>query len=159
MEENLPEFENREELILADKAALNMRSAMVWAKFLAILGFVMTGMLFILSVLLLLNPAMFMSQDPDILSLTSLEYAMPGRRIMGISYLIMSVVMFFLYYFLFMGSVKIKRSIDFGNRQALLQGTGNLKYYFQMQGILAIIGICFFVLALIFAGTFIATIM
>lgn len=151
MEENLPEFENRKELIIADEVALNMRSAMVWAKFLAIVGFVITGMLFILSLLFLLNPLMFTSQESDILSITSLEAAMPGRYVMGITYLIMCVVMFCLYYFLFMGAVKIKRSIDDNERTALVQGTRNLKYFFQVQGIITIISLSIIILMIIFS--------
>lgn len=156
MESNLPEFENRQELIIADETALNLRSAMVWAKFLAIAGFVITGMLFIMSLLLLINPLLFLSQDVDILSLTSLEAAMPGRHLMGITYLIMCVVMFGIYYFLFMGSAKIKKAIDDNERTALVQGTRNLKYFFQVQGIITIISLSVIILMIIFSAIFLS---
>ena len=50
MEENLPKFENREELVVNSDMAIDLRKAMSWAKFLSIMMFIGTGMMFLLSI-------------------------------------------------------------------------------------------------------------
>ena len=50
MEENLPKFENREELVVNSDMAIDLRKAMSWAKFLSIMMFIGTGMMLLLSI-------------------------------------------------------------------------------------------------------------
>lgn len=157
MDENLPEFPNRQELLLAGETASNMRSAMLWSKFIAIIGLVTTGMWFVLSIIFLFSPMGFLyDYMPDDVVLGMMSGT---GHIVGIVYLIIAAVKFFLSFFLFMASVKIKRSIDHGENLTLLQGTRNLKYYFQMQGILYIVSIGFtligFMMLFIFIAAFI----
>ena len=78
MEDNLPKFENREQLVISGEIAANMRAAMSWAKFMAIVCFVMTGMIFVAAIILLVMGG-------------SLQYYYPalgGGALLGICYLV-----------------------------------------------------------------------
>ena len=142
MEDNLPKFENREQLVISGETAANMRAAMSWAKFMAIVCFVMTGRICGAAIILLVMGG-------------SLQYYYPalgGGALVGICYLIVAVIYFFLSYFMYMFAVKIKRAIDNGCMQDLSAGTMNMKYYFKMTGIVTIVTIAVVVLMILFAA-------
>ncbi len=143
MEDNLPKFENREQLVISGETAANMRAAMSWAKFMAIVCFVMTGMIFVAAIILLVMGG-------------SLQYYYPalggGGALVGICYLIVAVIYFFLSYFMYMFAVKTKRAIDNGCMQDLSAGAMNMKYYFKMTGIVTIVTIAVVVLMILFAA-------
>lgn len=142
MEDNLPKFENREQLVISGETAANMRAAMSWAKFMAIVCFVMTGMIFVAAIILLVMGG-------------SLQYYYPalgGGALLGICYLIVAVIYFFLSYFMYMFAVKTKRAIDNGCMQDLSAGAMNMKYYFKMTGIVTIVTIAVVVLMILFAA-------
>lgn len=135
MEENLPEFENREELVIKDDAATDLRKAMSWAKFLSIIMFIATGMMFFFSIACFaFDLGTWFGSD-----------LMPGAGgLVGFIYLVITAVYFFLAYFMYQFSVKIKKALAEGNNAALGSGIRNMKYYFQLTGILTIVtlGIC-----------------
>lgn len=135
MEENLPEFENREELVIKDDAATDLRKAMSWAKFLSIIMFIAAGMMFFFSIACFaFDLGTWFGSD-----------LMPGAGgLVGFIYLVITAVYFFLAYFMYQFSVKIKKALAEGNNAALGSGIRNMKYYFQLTGILTIVtlGIC-----------------
>ena len=132
MEENLPKFENREELVVNSDMAIDLRKAMSWAKFLSIMMFIGTGMMFLLSIV-------WFDNDME-----------PGAGgILGGVYLAVTVIYFFLSYFMYMFSVKIKRAIADGDKAAFGSGIRNMKYYFQLGGILTIVALGLVVLLII----------
>lgn len=142
MEDNLPKFENREQLVISGETAANMRTAMSWAKFMAIVCFVMTGMIFVAAVILLAMGGAMQYYYP----------ALGGGALLGICYLVIAVIYFFLSYFMYMFAVKTKRAIDNGCMQDLSAGTMNMKYYFKMTGIVTIVTIAVVVLMILFAA-------
>lgn len=142
MEDNLPKFENREQLVISGETAANMRTAMSWAKFMAIVCFVMTGMIFVAAVILLAMGGAMQYYYP----------ALGGSALLGICYLVIAVIYFFLSYFMYMFAVKTKRAIDNGCMQDLSAGTMNMKYYFKMTGIVTIVTIAVVVLMILFAA-------
>lgn len=150
MEDNLPKFENREQLVISGETAANMRAAMSWAKFMAIVCFVMTGMIFVAAIILLAMGS-------------SMQYYYPalggGGALVGICYLIVAVIYFFLSYFMYIFAVKTKRAIDNGCMQDLSAGAMNMKYYFKMTGIVTIVTIAVVVLMILFAVIGIAAFM
>ena len=109
MEENLPKFENREELVVNSDMAIDLRKAMSWAKFLSIMMFIGTGMMFLLSIVCFaVDPSTWFDNDME-----------PGAGgILGGVYLAVTVIYFFLSYFMYMFSVKIKRAIADGDKAA-----------------------------------------
>lgn len=149
MEENLPNFENREQLVISGDIAANLRTAMSWAKFMGIICFVMTGMMLVAAIILLAMGS-------------SLQYYYPalgGGAVLGICYLVIAVVYFFISYFMYMFAVKTKRAIDNGCMQDLAAGALNMKYYFKMTGIVNIVALAFAVLMILFAVIGIAALM
>lgn len=152
MEEDLPKFENRSGLMLEGQAASAMRTAMAWAKFMAIVMFIFTGMMLVFSLCLL-----FMSGGifADIM-----PYGIPTPgRVLGVIYLVICIVYFFLSFFMFMFSSKIKRAIEEGNGLYLEQGASNMRNYFMMSGIILIVGLAFTVLGFIMGIVGLATFM
>ena len=134
MEENLPKFENREELVVNSDMAIDLRKAMSWAKFIG------TGMMFLLSIVCFaVDPSTWFDNDME-----------PGAGgILGGVYLAVTVIYFFLSYFMYMFSVKIKRAIADGDKAAFGSGIRNMKYYFQLGGILTIVALGLVVLLII----------
>ena len=66
MEENLPKFENREELVVNSDMAIDLRKAMSWAKFLSIMMFIGTGMMFLLSIVCFaVDPSTWFDNDME----------------------------------------------------------------------------------------------
>lgn len=140
MEENLPKFENREELVVNSDVAVDLRKAMSWAKFLSIMMFIGTGMMFLLAIACFaIDPSTWFDSDMA-----------PGAGgIMGGVYLAVTVIYFFLSYFMYMFSVRIKRAIAEGDKAAFGSGIRNMKYYFQFSGILTIVALSLVVLLVI----------
>jgi len=68
---------------------------------------------------------------------------------LGGVYLAVTVIYFFLSYFMYMFSVKIKRAIADGDKAAFGSGIRNMKYYFQLGGILTIVALGLVVLLII----------
>lgn len=85
MEENLPKFENREELVVNSDMAIDLRKAMSWAKFLSIMMFIGTGMMFLLSIVCFaVDPSTWFDNDME-----------PGAGgILGGVYLAVTVIYF-----------------------------------------------------------------
>ena len=133
MEENLPKFENREELVVNSDMAIDLRKAMSWAKFLSIMMFLLSIVCFAV------DPSTWFDNDME-----------PGAGgILGGVYLAVTVIYFFLSYFMYMFSVKIKRAIADGDKAAFGSGIRNMKYYFQLGGILTIVALGLVVLLII----------
>ena len=149
MEDNLAKFEYREQLVISGETAANMRTAMSWAKFMAIVCFVMTGMIFVAAIILLAMGGAMQYYYP----------ALGGGALLGICYLVIAVIYFFLSYFMYMFAVKTKRAIDNGCMQDLSAGTMNMKYYFKMTGIVTIVTIAVVVLMILFAAIGMAALM
>lgn len=104
-----------------------------WARFLAIVGFVMTGLMVIFA---LAAPAIFSS----IMS-SSEGLAMPsafGGTIVAV-YLILAIIMFFPYLFLFKFANRTKSALQTRDAEGLTSGLGNLKATFQYVGIVTIV--------------------
>ena len=138
---NLPEFENKEQLVLSGRSAANLRSAMVWGKFLGIMLFVAAGAMAVVAIVCFSMPY-------DIFSMMA-----AGSAVAGVVYLIGAILYFFMGYFLYVGASKIKKAIDEGSNTALEAGTGNLKNYFCFYGVLTIVALAIVVVGLIIAIT------
>lgn len=120
-----------------------------WSKFLSIVGFVMTGLMVVGSLFMI--------------TLGSTLPSMPGQAVktpfvgMGVGYLVLSAIMFFPVYYLFKSSVGIKKGITLSSQEDFRNGFQNLKSHYKFTGILTIVMLSIYVLAilivLIFAGT------
>lgn len=114
-----------------------------WAKFLAIIGFIVCGLIVI--------AALF--AGTFIASMSSYN-AMGDTGGLGavvtVIYLIFAAVYFIPTLFLFQASTKLKNALDSTDQNLLNEGFTKLKASFRFWGILTIIILSFYILALIF---------
>jgi hypothetical protein len=123
------------ELQVDQTASKNLSDAARWAKFLSVTGLVCMGLMLIFVVTMQTQIASALSQViPGFSNLDSFGVL--------ITIVIIAVaIVCLLLYFLFRGSVLIKRGIDTKNQETFNSGLALLKAYFTMYGILAIVGL------------------
>lgn len=117
-----------------------------WAKFLSIVGFVMTGLMLVASFFMITLGS----------SLPTMQDQPPFMGI-GIGYIILSVIMFFPVYYLFKSAVGLKKGITTSSQEDFRNGFQHLKSHYKFNGIFTIVLLSIYVLAivigLVFAGT------
>ena len=124
----------------------HLAEAARWAKFLAICGFIMIGMMMIYG----LTVAMLFSQMSDYdKSYQSNNVKRMLGVVMFIFYGVCAVLAFFPYFFLLRFANKMKRALDSDDQTELNNSFMNLKILYRYLGILTIIGLAFIFLALI----------
>ncbi len=123
------------ELQVDQTASKNLSDAARWAKFLSITGFVCMGLMVIF----------FIAMQSRITN--ALSQVIPGfRDIDSFGFLVAVIIIAagivcLLMYFLFRGSILIKKGIETKSQEIFNNGLASLKAYFTMYGILAIIGL------------------
>ena len=128
------------ELVLTKADKNNLVQTAKWGKFLSIVGFVMTG-------LILLGGLSFIGGG-----LAGEElgiYAGLGGA-MGFFYILIAVVYVFPSYYLYRFSTQITDGLKSGNQDRCSEAYDNLRKLFVFTGILTIIGLGLYVLAIIF---------
>jgi hypothetical protein len=123
------------ELQVDQTASKNLSDAARWAKFLSITAFICMGLMVIF----------FMAMQSQITS--ALSQVIPGfSNIDNVGFLLTVVIIVagivcLLMYFLFRGSILIKKGIETKSQEIFNNGLAALKSYFIMSGIIAIIGL------------------
>lgn len=117
-----------------------------WANFIAIIGFVMLGLMVVFSVsTFVLSPVMGDFQDFQ---------AIPfPLYFIGIIYLIYAIIGFIPYYFLYSFAKKVRRGLESSNQSTFDSGLNNLRRLALFVGILMIISLCM-ILLIIPVGVF-----
>jgi len=116
-------------------ASKNLSDATRWAKFLSITGFICMGLMVIF----------FIAMQSQITS--ALSQVIPGfSDIDSFGFLVTVIIIVagivcLLLYFLFRGSMLIKKGIETKSQEIFNNGLAALKAYFIMSGIIAIIGL------------------
>ena len=127
----------------------HLAEAAKWAKFLSIIGFVGCGLLVLIGIFFGSFFSMFSSE----LNRTSPYGDMAASGGMGavaaIMYSIIALVYFFPCLFLFRFATKMKTALASNDQETLNASFQNLKATFRFIGILTLIGLCFWILALI----------
>lgn len=132
----------REMLSLGAYESTYLNEAAVWAKFLAIVGFVACGFLIVLSFF-----AGTIFSNLGSLEGTDLPAGMGAM--MTAVYLLIALLYFFPCYYLFKFATKAKEAIQMNNQQSLQDSFRNMKSCFKFVGIMTIIVLCFYGIALI----------
>lgn len=116
-----------------------------WAKFLAIVGFVGIGILFLFGVFTFVA-GMFISSS----------LFMFNTGIMGIMYIVIALIYFFPIKFLYDFSAKTKKALTLSDNQAFAEGFSALKSHYKFIGIFAIVilSIYFIIFLLAVSGVF-----
>lgn len=132
------------DLKIDQQAASYLSEAAKWARFLAILGFILCGLMALGSFFLgtIISEAM--------MTYTGNAGAFGGAAF-TIMYLGIALLLFFPTLYLYKFATKVKNAVRSNDQQALDISLKNLKSFFKFHGIVAIITLSFYVLALVFA--------
>jgi hypothetical protein len=120
-----------------------------WARFLAIVGFVMCALVVLIG--------LFFGTFVSLLSgraggdFGDAELASGLGPVMAVVYIIIAGIMFLPYLFMFRFANKMKAALASSNQETFNQAFQDQKTYFRIIGILTIIGLIFFGLGLLFA--------
>lgn len=122
----------------------HLSEAAKWAKFLAICGFIMIGLMMIYG----LAMSILFTQ---ISNLEDSDFDTSGMKgflgvFMFVFYSVFAVLAFFPYLFLFRFATKMKRALESDDQNELNNSFMNLKILYRYMGILTIIGLAFMVL-------------
>lgn len=140
MENQSSVFENFEMQLTSDSKDF-LREAAKWAYFLSILGFVFVGLFVIIG--------LFMGTALSTLS--SRSAGMLPASFFSAIYIIMAALYFFPVLYLYRFGSNVKRAFSSNDTEALTQGLKGLKSHYKFVGILAIIMISFYILAILFS--------
>jgi hypothetical protein len=132
------------ELFIDNVAQVHLKETAMWAKFLAVAGFVISALIAIGAIF---AGTMF----------NKLTAGMPGGQGAGmmtggvimVMYLLIAAVAFFMALFLFRFGVKMKASLITSDQETLNLSFQNLKIYYRFAGIITIICMVFILLALL----------
>jgi len=151
------------DLVLTTDAKYFLHTAARWANFLAILGFIVTGLIALGALFWLAfgsTIATTMSQMPQNqvgAGMPSLYSGLVGAMgsAVGIIYLLIAAFYFFYSFYLYRFATSSKRAVLFNSVTDITKGFENLKSFFKLWGIITIVaislGILIFVGAMIFA--------
>jgi len=138
--------QNNTNLLTANVKNYLMETAR-WGKFLAILGYIGLGLLLVLSMMMLFGMS-FLSD-----SLGSMSYFYQAQSLnlvtMGIIYLIMIALYFFPVYFLHTFSIRVKTALLTNSVADMDTAFKNLKSLFKFTGVVSIVVLSIYVLALL----------
>jgi hypothetical protein len=127
----------------------HLAEAAKWAKFLSIMGFIGCGLIVLMGVFF----GSFFSMFSGELNRNSPYGDFPASRGFGavaaIMYVLIALIYFFPCLFLFRFATKMKTALASNDQETLNTSFQNLKATFRFIGILTLIGLCFWVLALI----------
>lgn len=118
-----------------------------WAKFLAIVGFIMSGLVAALG----LGFSFFMSLFLESMSQT-VPNSMGSMAGAGFIYVLISVIMFFPYLYLYRFSQKSKLAVETLDSDLMEEAMSQLSSLYKFKGILTIIVIGFYLVIFLFAG-------
>jgi hypothetical protein len=142
--ENLPE--NRK-IEIEQKTLNNLNTIRKWTMFIAIIGFILLGLLLIIGLIAGTFLSAFKSGETGLGIPESLGL---------IVVFVMAVIYFFPVFFLFRFSKQTAKAVQTLNKEELHKAFKSLKSYVIYLGVLIILGLSFYVVALIFAGSAIA---
>jgi len=133
------------DMILGQQAQYDLQQAGKWARFIAIMGFIGCGFLALIA---LFAGTLFaflarMSPNPG-------PFAAIGP-LMGIPYMIMAVVAFFINYYLYQFGSRVHKGVAFIDNALINNGISKLKSYLKLKGVILIIVLVFYALAIIVA--------
>ena len=148
MEENeqlLPEATN-ESLVISEDIRSYLYESAKWTKFLSIVGFVFTALMVLLSLsvgslMTAMNTAVGEQHNP---------YAALGSGMLTVILLLSAVLYFYPSFLLFKFSNATKQGVLYGDQESLNAGLSKLKSFFKFWGVLMIVILGFYALALLF---------
>ncbi len=131
------------DLIVSDVIKKDLQTISSWLKFFGILGFVGVGLMVLTAIVFLFFKVILTSTfDESKLFLFPLD-------IIGLIYLIISIIYFFPTYFIFRSGLDLANAIKTINQDRLEKGINFLKKHFVYMGIIVIIFVSIYILVVI----------
>jgi|SRR5690242_3645953 len=127
-----------------------LAEAAKWAKFLSIIGFIFCALIIVIALLMGTALSAVFSQLETQSSMAGLGAI--GGTVLMIYYIVIAIVYFFPCLFLFNFASKMQTAIRNNDQVYLNTSFRNIKSFFKFWGIVTIIVLCIFVIAIIFAG-------
>jgi len=121
----------------------NLNSTRKWTMFLAILGFIFLGFIIVFGLIAGTFLSTFKSNEVNL--------GIP-ESLMIILFIVIAAIYFFPVYFLFQFSRHTSKAVETLDKQDLNKAVKNLKAYFTYIGIMAIVVISIYIMAIIIAG-------
>lgn len=134
------QFDNSTQMLFRETAK--------WAKFISIVGFIFCGLLVLGGIF---AGTLFSNLSTNPYGNTTMPAAAMGSMFTVI-YIVCALVYFFPCLFLFKFASRMQVALRSSDQQTLVSSLGNLRAYFRFVGILLIIGLSIWVLALVFGG-------
>ncbi|VBB46310.1 conserved membrane hypothetical protein [uncultured Paludibacter sp.] len=137
-------------LVITPESESYLTTTAKWSQFLAILGFILVGLVILLGFTFSLFSSVFNEfSEAD-------KFPVPGfLSFVWIIYIAMGALYFFPTYYLFLFSKKVQEAIQTKNQAQLDEGFRNMKRLAKFVGITTLVVICLYVIAipLAFIGT------
>ncbi|MBC7826964.1 MAG: hypothetical protein H7122_04405 [Chitinophagaceae bacterium] len=141
--------QNLFDLQIDHQSISQLNEAAKWGKFLAIMGFIFCGLFVVIALFAGTFMASMMSGFGG--SEAAGVGAAMGGGIITFAYILIALIYFFPCLYLFNFSTKMQAALRSNQQDTLNTSFRNLKSCFKFLGILMIIGLCFWVLAIIIA--------
>lgn len=129
-------------IIDADVSSLLIEIAK-WGKFIAVLMFIMAGFVALIGVFMTIGGAA-----------TAFKMVPFAGGFIGIIYIVLSLVYYFPAKYLYDFTTYVKQAIHFRDQESLKYAFERLKSHYKFIGIMAVIAIVFYVIAILFAIMF-----
>jgi hypothetical protein len=118
-----------------------------WTKFLSIVGFVFTGFMVLVS----LSVGAILSSMNSLVGAQNNPYAAMGTGFLTVFLLITAAIYFYPSFILFKFSTAAKQAVLYGDQENLSLAMGKMKSFFKFWGILLIVLLAFYALAILSA--------
>jgi len=118
-----------------------------WTKFLAVVGFVFTGLMIMLS----LSVSAIISSMNSMVGAQNNPYAAMGTGFLTVFLLIMAAIYFYPSFILLKFSTSAKQAVLYGDQESLSVAMNKMKSFFKFWGILLIVILGFYGLAILSA--------
>jgi hypothetical protein len=147
------------ELTLNELALDSLRVSAKWCMFLAIVGFIFIGLMLVGGVFATVAMSALSEMPNDPYNQLGMDNpVMQMRSYLGAIYIVMALLYFFPIYYLFNYAKGTKMALESGNPEVLANALKNLKSHHKYLGIVTIIIISLYILAIIgvviFAASF-----
>ena len=124
------------ELQITKDISLDLHQAGKWGKFLAIVGFVFTGFMLLIGIIMSFVMAFLPAGQNKMMPFPPF--------LLGVFYLILAAVYFFPILYLYRFSAGIRQALLGNNQEKLSVAFANLKAHYRFIGILTIVMLCFY---------------
>jgi len=151
-QENPEMMQPAAQLQITQEAVSFLATTAKWTKFLAILGFIMTGFLIIAGIVVAVFFSMFRTQVENLGAMTYLS-----SPSIGLIYFVIAIIYILPVIYLNNFSNGMTRAVRSGSTERLTYALQNLKRFFKFIGLLTIILLTLYVIAIIvavFAGLY-----